>query len=66
MRSPHDTATSAMTSPPVTLLALELDEPLDQVFVGGRVYVRFDHGTEPLATRWYRGLRRLFLKRFNV
>ena len=45
---------------------LELDEPLEQVFVGGRVYVRFDHGTEPLATQWYRGLRRLFLKRFNV
>jgi putative peptide zinc metalloprotease protein len=34
--------------------------------VGGRVYVRFDHGKEPLAGRWYRGIRRLFLKRFDV
>ncbi len=34
--------------------------------VGGRVYVRFDHGTEPLVFRWYRSLRRLFMRRFNV
>ncbi|MEJ2725301.1 MAG: hypothetical protein P8175_11800 [Deltaproteobacteria bacterium] len=34
--------------------------------VGGRVYVRFDHGEEPLVWRWYRGLRKLFLRRFNV
>lgn len=34
--------------------------------VGGRIYVRFDHGREPLAWRWYRGLRQLFLRRFNV
>jgi putative peptide zinc metalloprotease protein len=34
--------------------------------VGGRIYVRFDHGKEPLFWRWYRGLRQLFLRRFNV
>ena len=34
--------------------------------VGGRVYVRFDHGREPLVYRWYREIRRLFLRRFNV
>jgi putative peptide zinc metalloprotease protein len=34
--------------------------------VGGRVYVRFDHGKEPVFWRWYRGLRKLFLRRFNV
>lgn len=34
--------------------------------VGERVYVRFAHGKEPLFWRWYRGLRQLFLKRFNV
>jgi len=45
---------------------LELEQPLDEVFVGGRVYVRFDHGWEPLAHRWYRSIRQLFLKRFNV
>jgi putative peptide zinc metalloprotease protein len=34
--------------------------------VGGRVYVRFDHGWEPLIWRWYRSIRQLFLRRFNV
>jgi putative peptide zinc metalloprotease protein len=34
--------------------------------VGGRLYVRFDHGYEPLAYRWYREIRQLFLRRFNV
>jgi len=36
------------------------------VNVGGRVYVRFDHGTESLAGQWYRQGRQLFLSRFNV
>lgn len=34
--------------------------------VGGRVYVRFDHGQEALAAQWYRQGRQLFLARFNV
>jgi putative peptide zinc metalloprotease protein len=34
--------------------------------VGGRVHVRFDHGKEPLFWRLYRGVRQLFLKRFNL
>lgn len=34
--------------------------------LGGRVYVRFDHGREPLAERLYRSVRQVFLKRFNV
>jgi putative peptide zinc metalloprotease protein len=33
---------------------------------GGRVYVRFDHGSEPLAAQWGRRLRQLFLARFHV
>jgi putative peptide zinc metalloprotease protein len=33
---------------------------------GGRVYVRFDHGTEPLAQQWYRSLRQLFLRQFTI
>lgn len=43
--------------PPAAKLALN---------IGGRVYVRFDHGREPLVRRWYRAIRQLFLKRFNV
>jgi putative peptide zinc metalloprotease protein len=42
------------------------DEAPEDSYIGGRVYVRFDHGKEPLVWRWYRTLRQLFLKRFNV
>jgi putative peptide zinc metalloprotease protein len=34
--------------------------------VGGRVYTRMDHGLEPLIYRWYRTVRELLLKRFNI
>jgi putative peptide zinc metalloprotease protein len=34
--------------------------------MGSRVYVRFTHGAEPLAVRLYRGIRQVFLRRFNV
>mgnify|MGYP000331986001 FL=1 len=33
---------------------------------GGRAYVRFDHGSEPLIHRWYRDLRRLLLRQFDA
>ncbi len=45
---------------------MELSPDVGQLRVGGRVYIRFDHGSVPLATQWYRSLRQLFLKRFNV
>lgn len=45
---------------------LEMSSSLGVVNVGGRVYVRFDHGWEPLVKRWYRQVRQLFLSRFNV
>jgi len=50
------------------LLHLEVEpvEPHPVEAIGGRVYVRFDHGEEPLAGRLYRGLRQLFLRRLNV
>jgi putative peptide zinc metalloprotease protein len=46
----------------------DLGLPADKGFylVGGRVYARFDHGLEPLVQRWYRAIRQVFLKRFNV
>lgn len=34
--------------------------------IGGRVFVRFSHTSEPLVFRWYRALRRLFLQQFEV
>lgn len=36
------------------------------IYVGGRVYTKFELGYEPLAFQWYRHVRQLFLKRFNV
>ncbi len=34
--------------------------------LGNRVFVRFVHSDEPLASQWYRSLRQLFLKRFAL
>jgi len=34
--------------------------------LGERVYVRFEHGWEPLAWRWLRAGRQLFMRRFTV
>jgi putative peptide zinc metalloprotease protein len=47
---------------------LDLDVPSASglVAVGGRVYVRFDHGRAPLAVQWFLQLRQVFLARFNV
>jgi len=45
---------------------LDIDESLEKFFIGSRVYVRFDHGYKPLAFQWFRSVRQLFLKRFNV
>ncbi|MDH4187656.1 MAG: HlyD family efflux transporter periplasmic adaptor subunit, partial [Nitrospira sp.] len=50
------------------LFQVDLELPARQgiLNVGGRVYVRFDHGTESLAAQWYRQGRQVFLARFNV
>jgi putative peptide zinc metalloprotease protein len=45
---------------------LELPARVPVVNSGGRVYVRFGHGREPLALQWYRRIRQLFLSRFHV
>ena len=45
-------------------VALQGAPPME-VF-GERAYVRFEHKREPLAARWYRDVRRLFLSRFGV
>jgi len=50
------------------LFQIDLELPTQHrlLNVGGRVYVRFDHGREALAAQWYRQGRQLFLARFNV
>lgn len=47
---------------------VDIDFPLDNptINIGSRVYVRFDHGYEPLAAQWYRRIRQLFLEHFYV
>lgn len=45
---------------------IEMTKTIKNISIGERVYIRFDHGFEPLAVQWYRNIRRLFLRRFNV
>ena len=45
-------------------VALPPDAPTE--FLGNRVYVRFDHGYEPLGIQLYRSLRQLLLRQFSV
>lgn len=45
---------------------LELPSHASVINLGGRGYVRFDHGWAPLALQWYRSIRQLFLSHFNV
>jgi putative peptide zinc metalloprotease protein len=49
---------------PVFLFDLKL-EGRDLERVGGRAWVRFDHGFEPLAAQGYRRATQLFLKHFS-
>ena len=45
---------------------LSLPENAETPHIGGRVYVRFEHGSMPLAMQWYRSLCQLFLRKFYV
>lgn len=39
---------------------------IERAYLGGRVYVRFDHGREALGFQIYRALRQLLLRQFGV
>src|SRR5215475_6652945 len=62
---PHDTE-GVKTLQRLFQLDLQLPSYAGVINIGGRVYVRFDHGWEPLVQQWYRHLRRLFLSKFYV
>ncbi|MBI9087388.1 MAG: HlyD family secretion protein [Desulfobacterales bacterium] len=47
-------------------LDISLPGELKPPHIGGRVFVRIEHGTMPLAMQWYRSLRQLFLRKFYV
>lgn len=48
------------------LVDIDIPSRSGHLNVGGRAYVRFDHGWEPIAFQWYRRARQMFLSRFNV
>jgi putative peptide zinc metalloprotease protein len=45
---------------------LEIEESIPAQLYGQRVYVRFDHGAEPIGIQWQRSLRQLFMHEFGV
>jgi putative peptide zinc metalloprotease protein len=45
---------------------VDLQQSARHVNVGGRAFLRFDHGRATLARQWYRRVRQLFLSRFDV
>lgn len=52
------------TPAPVFVIDLSVEgPPLERA--GGRGWVRFDHGWQPLAVQWGRQLKQLFLRQFN-
>ncbi len=54
------------TSEKIFQFDIEFSPREQQLPIGTRVFVRFDHGSEPLAEQWYRSIRQLFLRQFNV
>jgi putative peptide zinc metalloprotease protein len=54
------------TLEPVFQLEVALARAASISEIGGRAYVRLDHGAEPAAAQARRGLRRLFLRRLGV
>jgi putative peptide zinc metalloprotease protein len=59
-----DDADGRRTLSRVFRVELTLDTPAERL--GGRAFVRFDHGSEALALRGYRRLRQLFLRHFDA
>jgi putative peptide zinc metalloprotease protein len=47
-------------------LELALPPEVREAYLGARVFVRFDHGTEPVGFQVYRALRQLLLRHFDV
>ena len=43
---------------------ISLPQKVEHPHIGGRVYVRFEHGGLPLALQWYRTMRQLFMRKF--
>jgi putative peptide zinc metalloprotease protein len=50
------------------MFQFDIEMPAEAVRLawGSHVWVRFDHGTEPMAEQWWRRLRQLLLSRFDA
>jgi putative peptide zinc metalloprotease protein len=58
--------TELETEERVFLVDLQPDFEGREIPLGTRAYVRINHGSEALASQWYRRLRQVFLRQFNV
>lgn len=61
-----DSEDRPVTLEKVFLVDLKPDFQGRDIPLGTRAYVRVNHGGEALATQWYRRLRQVFLRQFNV
>ena len=62
---PHDNQ-GVTTLNRIFQVDLALPGGVQAAYLGARVYVRFDHGLEPVGLQLYRALRTLLLRRFDV
>ena len=61
-----DSENQLETEEKVFLVDLEPDFEGREIPLGTRAFVRVNHGSEALASQWYRRLRQVFLRQFNV
>ena len=61
-----ESPTELLTGQKVFVVDLEFEPESQNIPLGTRVYVRINHGGEPLATQLYRRVRQIFLRQFNV
>jgi putative peptide zinc metalloprotease protein len=47
-------------------IELTLPSSAETQFIGRRLFVRFDHGTQSLAGQWLHSLQQVFLRRFSL
>jgi putative peptide zinc metalloprotease protein len=51
---------------PIFQFEIHLPDDVPISRIGGRAYLRFYHREEPLASQWYRSIRQLFLRHFDI
>ncbi|MEP6563541.1 MAG: peptidase M50, partial [Mesorhizobium sp.] len=66
MRSGNQAGDKPRTLEGLFVFDVAPEQPGEHLLLGSRVFVRFDHGKEPLIWRWMRTVRQTFLSRFNV